>query len=141
MAWVGYARVSSVGQSREVQRDKLIRMRQTLSGNSQRRVGDSPQLRACLDYVREGDTLVVTRLDRRDRSTGPLCRCQELRAPARAPAGPRPAHRYRRCDRTVLFNMPRAMRNSRTELTGGAPDGGSRRPKARGVRFGKQKRR
>ncbi len=32
-----------------------------------------PRLKACLDYVRPGDTLVVTRLDRLARSTLHLC--------------------------------------------------------------------
>lgn len=32
-------------------------------------VGDRPQLRACLDYLREGDTLIVTKLDRLARDT------------------------------------------------------------------------
>ena len=32
-----------------------------------------PALRSCLEYVREGDTLVVTRLDRLARSTLHLC--------------------------------------------------------------------
>ncbi|MGH2413471.1 MAG: recombinase family protein, partial [Microcystaceae cyanobacterium] len=35
--------------------------------------GKRPRLQACLEYVREGDTLVVTRLDRLARSTLHLC--------------------------------------------------------------------
>ena len=35
--------------------------------------GKRPQLTACLEYVREGDILVVTRLDRLARSTLHLC--------------------------------------------------------------------
>ena len=33
----------------------------------------APRLKACLEYVRQGDTLVVTRLDRLARSTLHLC--------------------------------------------------------------------
>ena len=56
---VGYARVSSVGQSLDVQLDKLGHchkvFREKKSGASDNR----PRLKACLEYVREGDTLVV----------------------------------------------------------------------------------
>ena len=52
VARVGYARVSSVGQSLEVQLDKLKRCdriyQEKKSGASPQR----PQLKACLDYVR-----------------------------------------------------------------------------------------
>jgi DNA invertase Pin-like site-specific DNA recombinase len=73
MALVGYARVSSVGQSLEVQLDKLRLcdkiFQEKKSGASDAR----PTLHTCLEYVREGDTLVVTRLDRLARSTLHLC--------------------------------------------------------------------
>ena len=69
MAKVGYARISSVGQNISVQRSKLEQcdkiFHETKSGTLHQR----PQLQACLEYVREGDTLAVTRLDRLARST------------------------------------------------------------------------
>ncbi len=71
MALVGYARVSSAGQSLEVQLDQL-----TAAGCkkvfSEKRSGRSTdgreELANALGYVREGDVLVVTRLDRLARS-------------------------------------------------------------------------
>jgi DNA invertase Pin-like site-specific DNA recombinase len=68
---VGYARVSSAGQSLEVQEellraggcDKLFSEKQ--SGRSTR---GREALAAALEFVREGDTFVVTRLDRLARS-------------------------------------------------------------------------
>ena len=70
---IGYARVSSVGQSLDVQLDKLSDcdkvFREKRSATSAKR----EQLELCLDFVREGDTLVVTRLDRLARSTLHLC--------------------------------------------------------------------
>ena len=73
MAVVGYARVSSVGQSLDVQLDKLKHcdkiFQEKRSGSSSKRL----RLKACLEYIREGDTLVVTRLDRLARSTLHLC--------------------------------------------------------------------
>lgn len=68
---VGYARVSSVGQSLEIQLDQLI-----AAGCeklfSEKRSGTTTvgrdALTDALEFVREGDVLVVTRLDRLARS-------------------------------------------------------------------------
>src|SRR5919106_3805373 len=73
MARVGYARVSSVGQSLEVQLDKLKYCDKLYQEKKSGASGRRPQLKACLAYLREGDTLVVTRLDRLARSTLHLC--------------------------------------------------------------------
>jgi len=68
---VGYARVSSVGQSLDVQREQLKAagcekiFEEKRSG---RTAADRAELQAALEFVREGDTLVVTRLDRLARS-------------------------------------------------------------------------
>lgn len=72
---VGYARVSSVGQSLEVQLEAL-----SAAGCenifSEKRSGTSTagrdELNEALSFVREGDTLMVTRLDRLARSAGDL---------------------------------------------------------------------
>jgi DNA invertase Pin-like site-specific DNA recombinase len=71
MAIIGYARVSTVDQSLTIQVEKLEAYqchkiyRDKASGTTSER----PQLKACLDYVREGDVLVITKLDRLARST------------------------------------------------------------------------
>ncbi|MEG3154272.1 recombinase family protein [Sphingomonas sp. RB1R13] len=68
---VGYARVSSLGQSLEVQ-EELLRAAGCNKLFSEKQSGASTRGRAALaaamDFVREGDTLVVTRLDRLARS-------------------------------------------------------------------------
>src|SRR5689334_22812364 len=73
MARIGYARVSSVGQSLDIQLERLKDcekiFQETASASSNKR----PRLQACLEYVREGDVLVITRLDRLARSTLHLC--------------------------------------------------------------------
>lgn len=71
MAIVGYARVSSIGQNLEVQTKALNKFG---CGKiySEKRTGTTtarPELKACLDYVRDGDILVITKLDRLARST------------------------------------------------------------------------
>jgi DNA invertase Pin-like site-specific DNA recombinase len=80
MALIGYARVSSIGQSLEVQLEKLKHCDKIYQEQRSAASGKRPRLEACLEYVREGDTLVVTRLDRLARSTLHLCQiAEELR--------------------------------------------------------------
>lgn len=75
MAVLGYARVSSTGQSLEVQVEQLRAAGATkifeekVSGTSQR---GRDQLAAALDYAREDDVFLVTRLDRLARSVTDL---------------------------------------------------------------------
>ena len=74
MAIVGYARVSTVGQNLSVQIDKLKTAgcekiyKEKKSGVDQSR----PELKQALDYVREGDTFVIARIDRLARSVSHL---------------------------------------------------------------------
>ena len=71
---VGYARISTRDQSPLLQRDALAAtpcdrvFEETASGAARER----PQLRAALDFMRAGDTLVVWKLDRLARSTAQL---------------------------------------------------------------------
>jgi len=72
MARVGYARVSTAGQSLDVQREKLADCDKVFEEKRSGLDGERKQLKRCLEYVREGDTLVVTKLDRLARSTSHL---------------------------------------------------------------------
>ena len=71
---IGYARVSSVGQRHEGQVERLKEAGATkvfaekVSGLDKER----PELARCLEYLREGDTLLITKLDRLARSTSHL---------------------------------------------------------------------
>ncbi len=75
MALIGYARVSSTGQSLDVQIDKLttygctendgVIFQEKKSGTTNKRT----ELQACLKHLRKGDALVITKLDRLARST------------------------------------------------------------------------
>jgi len=73
---VGYARTSTTEQiaGLEAQHEALAATGCTDKVFSEQTssVGPRPQLEAALDFVREGDTLVVTRLDRLARSTTDL---------------------------------------------------------------------
>jgi DNA invertase Pin-like site-specific DNA recombinase len=75
MALVGYARVSSYGQSLEVQLEKLGAQgcERIFSEKISGRTADTrAELQNCLSWVRDGDVLVVTKLDRLARSTRDL---------------------------------------------------------------------
>jgi DNA invertase Pin-like site-specific DNA recombinase len=52
MALIGYARVSSVGQSLEVQLDKLQHCEKIFEEKKSAASGKRPRLEACLEYVR-----------------------------------------------------------------------------------------
>jgi DNA invertase Pin-like site-specific DNA recombinase len=71
MGLIGYARISTHGQKEDSQVDELkaagcerIFTDRGVSG----KLGKRPELDACLDYLREGDVLVITRLSRAMRS-------------------------------------------------------------------------
>ena len=75
MAVVGYARVSTTDQSLDIQLEALRAAgcervwSERVSGSS---VNGRTQLAAVLDFVRDGDTLMITRVDRLARSMGDL---------------------------------------------------------------------
>ncbi len=71
---IGYIRVSSEGQNTDRQLDGIVldkRFTDKVSGASK----DRPQLNACLQYIRQGDTLHIHSIDRLARSLRDL---QEL---------------------------------------------------------------
>lgn len=72
---VGYARVSTSGQSLDVQLEKLEAagcekiFSEKQSGKD---AGNRPKLQEMLDFVRDGDHVIITRLDRISRSMNDL---------------------------------------------------------------------
>ena len=83
MTKVAYIRVSTTVQNLEAQRDAVLKAGATkvyqdkASGKDRNR----PQLKACLDFLREGDELIIARLDRFARSSIDLhTMLQELQA-------------------------------------------------------------
>lgn len=139
MAIIGYARVSSVGQSLNVQIDKLKThdcdkiYQDKRSGTT----ADRPELKQCLDYVREGDKLIITKLDRLARSTLHLTQIAEkLRQKGvelvvldqhidtSTPTG------------KLLFNMLASIAEFETEIRKERQTEGIAKAKERGTRFG-----
>lgn len=74
MATVGYARVSSVGQSLDVQLEKLKHCDRVFKEKRSGLDRGRPALKQCLEFLRDGDTLLVTKIDRLARSTSDLYR-------------------------------------------------------------------
>jgi DNA invertase Pin-like site-specific DNA recombinase len=82
MPTIGYARVSSTGQDLSIQLAKLEASGCEKVFKEKRSGVDAgrPELKRCLEYLREGDTLLVTKIDRLARSTSDLYRIVSLLA-------------------------------------------------------------
>lgn len=143
MAKIGYARVSSTGQDLTVQLNKLkaygceendgVIFQEKHTGTTDNR----PELKACLKHLRNGDTLVVTRLDRLARSTLHLTQIAddihnrgiELKVldqdiDTSTPTG------------KLLFNMLASIAEFETALRSERQTEGIAKAKAKGVKFG-----
>jgi DNA invertase Pin-like site-specific DNA recombinase len=70
---IGYVRVSTVDQNTERQLDG-ISVDKLFTDKASGKNTDRPQLAAALDYVRDGDTLIVHSMDRLARNTEDLLR-------------------------------------------------------------------
>lgn len=139
MPKVGYARVSSVGQSLDIQREKLGECDKLFEEKRSGTTDARPMLKQCLGYVREGDQLIVTRIDRLARSTLHLCQIAETL-------------REKNVDLVVidqnidtsdatgrlLFNMLGAIGQFETEIRAERQMDGIKKAKDRGVQFGKR---
>jgi len=137
MALIGYARVSSVGQSLDIQLEKLKDCKKIFqekrSGTSDKRL----QLAACLEYVREDDTLVVTRLDRLARSTLHLCQvADELKRKGVDLLVLDQNINTADATGRLLFNMLGAIAQFETEIRAERQLDGINKAKEKGVRFG-----
>jgi DNA invertase Pin-like site-specific DNA recombinase len=141
MALVGYARVSSVGQSLEVQLDKLKHCDKIYQEKKSGASGKRPRLEACLEYIRDGDTLVVTRLDRLARSTLHLCQiAAELERKQVALQVLDQSINTGNATGRLLFNMLSAMAQFETEIRAERQMDGIQKAKQHGVHFGRKKR-
>lgn len=137
---VGYARVSSIGQSLDIQLEKLKCCEKVFQEKASGVDSKRNQLNACLEYLREGDTLVVSRLDRLARSTLHLCQiANELE---------RKRVNLKVLDQNIdtsdatgrlLFNMLGAIGQFETEIRSERQMDGVKKAKDAGVSFGRRK--
>ena len=139
MAKVGYARVSSVGQSLDVQREKLNDCDKLFEEKRSGTTDARPQLKQCLGYVREGDQLIVTRIDRLARSTLHLCQIAETLREKGVDLVVLDQN-INTSDATgrLLFNMLGAIGQFETEIRAERQMDGIKKAKDRGVQFGKR---
>lgn len=140
MALVGYARVSSTGQSLDVQLDKLCHCDKLFEEKASGCSYDRPQLTACFNYLREGDTLVITRLDRLARSTLHLCQLASQLEKEGVVLQVLDQN-IDTSDATgrLLFHMLAAISQFETELRKERQVDGIQKAKERGVKFGRKK--
>lgn len=141
MAVIGYARVSSRGQSLEIQQDKLSHCEKIFQEKCTGTTDHRLELRACLDYLREGDTLVITKLDRLARSTLHLCTIVDKLQKK----GVELKVLDQNIDTTtstgrLMLNLLSVIAQFETEIRAERQTEGILKAKARGVRFGGQRR-
>ena len=72
MSKIGYARVSSKEQNLDRQLEALESVSKVFSDKLSGKSTERPQLQAMLDYIREGDIVVITELDRLGRNNKDL---------------------------------------------------------------------
>jgi len=141
MANVGYARVSTVGQSLDVQLAKLndFGCDEIFNDKHTGTTADRPKLKQCRKYVRRGDNLVITKLDRLARSTYHLTQiAEELKKKGvnlivldqnidtSTPTG------------KLLFNMLASIAEFETEIRKERQMEGIAKAKENGVQFGRK---
>ncbi len=140
MALIGYARVSSLGQSLDIQLGKLEHCEKIFQEKKSGATDKRSRLKACLEYVREGDALVITRLDRLARSTLHLCQIAETLKEKGVDLQVLDQS-INTADATgrLLFNMLGAIGQFETEIRAERQMEGIHKAKQRGVIFGRQK--
>src|SRR5438094_3151936 len=137
---VGYARVSTQDQDLTIQRERLAYCEKLFEEKASGTTAARPALQTCLDFVREGDTLTITRLDRLARSTLHLCEIAEQLA--------RKGVHLQVLDQQVdthtptgrlLFGMLSVIAQFETELRAERQREGIAKAKRAGVHFGRSK--
>jgi DNA invertase Pin-like site-specific DNA recombinase len=139
---IGYARVSSTGQDYQTQLDKLQAagcekvFHEKQSGKS---ADDRAQLQAALEFAREGDIFVITKLDRLARSMNDLTSITsqlqkqgvgfvviDQQIDTTTPTG------------KLLFNILGSLAEFERDLINARCDEGRKAAQAKGVKFGRK---
>ena len=140
---IGYARVSTTGQDYETQLTKLKAegcekiFNEKQSGKS---TESRVQLRAALEFCREGDTLIITKLDRLARSMGDLW--QIVRELDSKGVGFKVLDQAGMDTTTptgkLMFNILGSIAEFERDLINARTDEGRKAAKAKGVKFGRR---
>jgi DNA invertase Pin-like site-specific DNA recombinase len=140
---VGYGRVSSQGQSLAVQDEKLKAFgcsRIYAEKKSGRQQDNRPQFLACLEFLRDGDMLVITRLDRMARSVLDLAKIADVLK--------RKGVTLKVIDQAIdtstsegklMFSLLGAFAEFECDIRAERQSDGIARAKASGVKFGRKK--
>jgi len=141
MVKVGYGRVSSIGQSLDVQKSKLkdFGCDKIFLDKHTGTTADRPKLKEIRNYVRQGDSLVITKLDRLARSTYHLTQIAEdlkekgvdlvvldQNIDTSTPTG------------KLLFNMLASIAEFETEIRKERQMEGIAKAKEKGIKFGRK---
>ncbi len=141
MVKVGYGRVSSIGQNLDVQQSKLEEFGcdKIFLDKHTGTTADRPSLKECRNYVRQGDCLVITKLDRLARSTYHLTQIAEQlkqkgvdlivldqNIDTSTPTG------------KLLFNMLASIAEFETEIRKERQMEGIAKAKEKGIQFGRR---
>jgi DNA invertase Pin-like site-specific DNA recombinase len=141
MTTIGCARVSTTDQDLDIQVATLKREGCTTI-RSEKRSGTTTQgreeLRTVLDFLREGDVLMVTRIDRLARSIGDLQDIvRTVRAKGASLKATQAADRHQHSRRKVLPRHARSVRGVRNQPAARAQQEGIAKAKAAGVYKGR----
>jgi DNA invertase Pin-like site-specific DNA recombinase len=138
MAIVGYARVSTVGQSLDVQMEKLKHCDKVFSEKKSGVDATRSELAQALNYVREGDSFVVSRLDRLARSTRHLCEISEqLRSKGVTLVVTDQSIDTQDPTGRLLFNVLASIAEFETEIRKERQMDGINQAKVKGTKFGR----
>lgn len=139
---VGYSRVSSLSQSLDVQLDKLSKAGCTrifAEKKSGRQADNRPELQRCLEYVREGDVLVISRLDRMARSVLDLAKiADQLKRKGVALRVLDQGLDTSTSEGKLMFNLLGAFAEFEADIRKARAYDGIQLAKAKGVKFGRK---
>ena len=140
---VGYARVSTSGQSLDIQLDKLKAYgctRVFAEKRSGRQADGRPELQACLQFLREGDTLVISRLDRMARSILDLAKiADQLKKKAVALKVLDQAIDTSTSEGMLMFSLLGAFAQFENDIRAERQTDGIAKAKEKGVTFGRKR--
>src|SRR5438105_8800128 len=131
---IGYARTSTLDQTAGFEA-QLTELKQAgcekVFSEQVSSVAPRAQLDAALEYIREGDVLVVSKLDRLARSTQHLLEIVEGEAQRCSPANHQSRYRHQHSDRKAAADDDRGYRPVRARNDAGASARGDRQGEER----------